>query len=123
MAKPRGARYAIEVVMNWENARVIRKAFFPENSQCPETFCCDRIACRTVTENRLTDGILENPLGPPRFCTELLRGLGIEPLMGITMRRHFVSACTDSAYQSGVSFGNPPQNKKGGLRLMRLQDL
>jgi hypothetical protein len=77
-----------------------------------ETLGRNRIARRTVPENGPTKGIIEKALGPPRFGTELFGGLGIEPLMSITVRRHFVSAGTDGAHQLGVSFGNPPQNKK-----------
>src|SRR5262249_40026892 len=43
---------------------------------------------------------------------ELLRGLGIDLLMGITVRRHFLAARTDGAYQLGVPCGNPSQTKK-----------
>ena len=84
--------------MNRENTRIIRKAFFAEKSQSPETLGRNCITGRTVTESGPTKGIVEDALGPPRFGTELLGRLGIEPLMGITVRRHFVAVCTDGTH-------------------------
>src|SRR5262245_8491580 len=51
MAKPSVIWDTIAVVANWENTRIIGKAFLLENIQSPEAFCRNRIARGTVPEN------------------------------------------------------------------------
>src|SRR5215510_7931050 len=71
MAKPRGTWDAIEIMPDGEDARVIHKAFFPENIQSPETLRGDRITRRAVTDDGLSGRVFEHALRALRLRTKL----------------------------------------------------
>jgi len=62
IAKPGVTRYAIEVVPDGEDTRVIHKAFFPEHIQSPETLHGDRITRRAIAADGLTKRVFQQAL-------------------------------------------------------------
>src|SRR5882724_2689690 len=73
--------------------------------------------------NALADDVFQKPHRTLGLLPELRRRLGVDALMGVPMRSHFMTAGVNRPHQLRMALGNPAKDKKCGSSLVCLQEV
>jgi len=113
VGKPGGVRYAIVVVIDGEDARVIAESRVFENLQCPQGLSRYGVGGCPVADDGVARCVLEDLFGPGYVIAELLRGLPVDNLVCIPVAGNLVSLLVDPPYEPCVALCDPAETEKG----------
>ena len=116
-------RISVAGAVNGEEARVVTKALFDENVECPLGARRDREVRRAKAPHGRTGMLLENRLRDAHVFAKLLRRERVHAAMPMPVRRDLVSGIDDAPHQERMALGDPSEREKGRARVMSREQL